>query len=1002
MLLASLMILISISMVYLIGLTKFYDSHDIIADNGVLDLRTLDLSENNPINLDGVWEFYPNEYIVNFDESKKYIPFVIPNSWKNKGMQNSENNALGYGTFHIRILMHPNQINESLGLKINSIRMSHKIFINGEEISGEGIVGTGISNYQPRNKSYSIIFPNHTEEIDIVVWVSNYHDSVLGGIIEPICLGTQSQITIMQENFIMIETLFISATLILGAFCLIMFLLNRHNISFLYLSIFGLSTMILFLVNGEDLIYRIIPSLSYSNYKRLGSITDLVSMLFLVMYIESVLPVSLKNIVTKTIKSLLTCFIIFTLFMTSYAYNLITYYALWGYLFIITYILYGIAGAVFRRHSEALILGISAMALMVSVLTFLPILDFAGYYNRYVNMVTILMFILAQAVLISKRQKEEYHIAELMSQDLIQAERLRSEFIIKASHELKSPLSAMSNLLALIKEDEKKCLSLGSLRKLQFVIDSTLRLNRVFSRIDDIARIKVDEDKLNSKEIEVNKLLVDIVSVYGFIYAELKCNINLKIPDERIFIKVDAEKLTYIVLSIFDSALLNLCAGDIDVTLLHKNNYMELVVSVSSNNTLCSDFKNISTDEFTSDFGVMGMGLTKKIVSKIGGNIKFNSNKKKFKEIRLNLPLEYTLGRGSKPSVVSQVAIEDEKDIAIKSNYVQSKIKGTRTVMIIDDDKKYLDFLFELISRDEYNVVTQLRSNDSKNVINDYSQIDLVVINLVLANESSLNICKAIREKFSLIELPILILTSPVSEKFISLAMMAGANDIIQKPIHQDEIKVRITSLLELKSVGELRQRYEIAFLNAQIKPHFLFNALNTLVNYCDTDPGKASELIISLAKFLRGTLAFSNTEELISLEREVDIVKAYLKIECSRFTNLKVNYHMEEIAELFIPPLTIQILVENIIKHVIKSSTRDYVITISIKNDEKNTEVSIKDNGEGTNEKIISDMLKYPKKDGSIGIYNVNARLIKLCNSKLEYITSENGTVAFFKIKRG
>ncbi len=68
----------------------------------------------------------------------------------------------------------------------------------------------------------------------------------------------------------------------------------------------------------------------------------------------------------------------------------------------------------------------------------------------------------------------------------------------------------------------------------------------------------------------------------------------------------------------------------------------------------------------------------------------------------------------------------------------------------------------------------------------------------------------------------------------------------------------------------------ETAFLSAQMKPHFLYNALTTIAEKCETDPKKAGKLILSLSKYLRRTLDYDNLSGLVSLKKELELVKAY------------------------------------------------------------------------------------------------------------------------------
>jgi LytS/YehU family sensor histidine kinase len=127
----------------------------------------------------------------------------------------------------------------------------------------------------------------------------------------------------------------------------------------------------------------------------------------------------------------------------------------------------------------------------------------------------------------------------------------------------------------------------------------------------------------------------------------------------------------------------------------------------------------------------------------------------------------------------------------------------------------------------------------------------------------------------------------------------------------QDELTQRETKLKELSREAELAQ------LRQQLQPHFLFNSLNSIHSLIGSQPQKAREMILLLSDFLRGTIK-KELPSWITLEEELTSLNRYLDIEKIRFGHrLKVGFSVEEEVKNFrIPPLLIQPLVENALKH--------------------------------------------------------------------------------------
>lgn len=128
----------------------------------------------------------------------------------------------------------------------------------------------------------------------------------------------------------------------------------------------------------------------------------------------------------------------------------------------------------------------------------------------------------------------------------------------------------------------------------------------------------------------------------------------------------------------------------------------------------------------------------------------------------------------------------------------------------------------------------------------------------------------------------------------------------------------------------------ELKTIKANINPHFIFNALNSIRALIDEDPSRARVSVTSLGNILRSSM-LSDQLETITLEKELELVEDYLALELIRFEDrLKVEYEIEEDAlDNPVPPMMLQTLVENAIKHGIgKSVEPGSIKIIALEND--------------------------------------------------------------------
>jgi LytS/YehU family sensor histidine kinase len=165
------------------------------------------------------------------------------------------------------------------------------------------------------------------------------------------------------------------------------------------------------------------------------------------------------------------------------------------------------------------------------------------------------------------------------------------------------------------------------------------------------------------------------------------------------------------------------------------------------------------------------------------------------------------------------------------------------------------------------------------------------------------------------------------------------------------------------------------ALMLSQINPHFVYNTLSTIVAMCEVSPPQAKGLTLDFAQYLRKNIDSLNSEDMIPFDQEMEHVSCYLKIEKARFMErLNVMYSIR-CKDFDIPPLTIQPLVENAIKHGITKKVEGGTLKISTYAEKKNYIIEIIDDGIGFDTEL-SEL--------HVGIKNVRTRLETMCKGKL------------------
>ncbi|MBM7856206.1 two-component system sensor histidine kinase LytS [Desulfohalotomaculum tongense] len=215
---------------------------------------------------------------------------------------------------------------------------------------------------------------------------------------------------------------------------------------------------------------------------------------------------------------------------------------------------------------------------------------------------------------------------------------------------------------------------------------------------------------------------------------------------------------------------------------------------------------------------------------------------------------------------------------------------------------------------------------------------------------------------------------------------------------------------LELGAVekqARLLQDAEIKALQAQINPHFLFNALNTVVSLIRTKPDEARQVLIQLGNYIRQNLK-SSLNKWTTLEIEINHVQAYLAVVQARFSNrLQITIDVpKHLYAVKLPPLTLQPLVENAVQHGFKKITAESSIHIKAEDGGDYVQITVKDNGVGIDPAVLQNLLNTEQQQGKdkIGLINVNGRLTGIYGpeSGLNISSKLNeGTTVSFKLPK-
>ncbi|MPY99945.1 MAG: sensor histidine kinase [Actinophytocola sp.] len=204
-----------------------------------------------------------------------------------------------------------------------------------------------------------------------------------------------------------------------------------------------------------------------------------------------------------------------------------------------------------------------------------------------------------------------------------------------------------------------------------------------------------------------------------------------------------------------------------------------------------------------------------------------------------------------------------------------------------------------------------------------------------------------------------------------------------QRLIHMaDAVAQFVRTQFELASLEESKRalhQAEIKMLRAQISPHFVYNALNTISSMILSDPEEANELLLEFADFTR--YSFRSSGMFTTLAEELRNIDRYLTIETARFGG-RLNVRLKiapEVLQVVVPFLIVQPLVENAVKHGLASKPGGGTVTVIAEDAGNEAVISVEDDGVGMDPARLEELRDSHRTGAHVGLGNINHRMRQL-----------------------
>ncbi|QDP99780.1 response regulator [Lysinibacillus fusiformis] len=1014
-------ILVSLFLIILTGtrilwIVTFHNLDQPYAINGQLDLQEWDANDGRTITLDGQWEFYPHVWLMGESSIEERAQFIqVPGGWND--FVSADNSPYGYGSYRLRILVNPND-EKTYSIRIPSVRSSSELYVNGRLLSKSGQPGKTAEETIAYNIPYSASFPtNGSNVIEIVVQVANFKDPRNSGIVRSIKFGEVESITRETQFSITMQQMVAIVFLMHGVYALILFFVGHREKRLLYFSLLTISAMFINLLGSDEKLLSYWFPINYEWGFKLVHLSMVSLAYALFQCVKPQFPVSWRKFFPYYIALCGLAILLSLLLPAQYVIMLQPLYTiLLSISIVLTIISMFLTSIKEIKDNTLLLLAIVAFGNNLFWWGIFLITGIKSIYYPFDLIIAIACF----ASFWFRGYFKIHAEANLLTKKLQRSDKLKDEFLANTSHELRNPLHGILNISKAVLEREQPTLNQNSIKDLETVLSVGRRMSLMLNDLLDTMSLKEHSQQLNLQTFSIHTIVTGVIDMLQFMTEDKPIRLINDIPVDFPKVFADENRVIQIIFNVLHNAVKYTNEGTISIHSFVKDGRAQIVISDTGvgidEETMIRIFEPYEqayhgNTMIEGGFG-LGLSISKQLVELHGGTLQAKSVLGQGSEFSFTLQLSNDTNEQQETvnTILSSFNVA-ESTISMTSKQFDSiseqqpKIVENRPrVLVVDDDPINLRVIETILTVEKFDIVT-VTSGKKALAILDATEWDLIISDVMMPQMSGYELTRKIRQRFTITELPILLLTARSQPQDIENGFLAGANDYVVKPVDALEIRTRAKALTEVKQSVRERLRMEAAWLQAQIQPHFFFNTLNAILALSEIDMNRMRNLLEAFSDYLRESFKFQNIDELIPIEEELNLVRSYLFIEKERFGDrLHVTWEITENIEMMLPALTIQPLVENAVRHGIMKQVQGGNIHIQVLDYVHYVEIIVTDDGVGMDESMVQRILvRQTTNKSGVGLLNTDLRLKQhygkglQINSKQDYGT----TVSFIVLKK-
>lgn len=416
---------------------------------------------------------------------------------------------------------------------------------------------------------------------------------------------------------------------------------------------------------------------------------------------------------------------------------------------------------------------------------------------------------------LERERSEKERVQRELLRHMQRMDKIKDEFLANTSHELYTPLNGIIGIAESMVDGAAGSLETHVKDNLDVIVSCGKRMASLVGDILDFAKLKNKDLQLDLAPCNLEKVVADVSNLFHPLMENQPVALQIQIePSPFPAVFCDENRVVQILHNLVGNALKFTKEGTITIQVSRDESFAEVAVidtgigiDAAHHRDIFNSFEQVDGSS-TRSYGGTGLGLaiTKRLVELQGGSIGVESQLGEGATFRFTIPLA---NQDVLDLEADAHAPKNQRDLfhlrealMAASSPLSSPLIEEKTavrILVSDDDAVNLQVLLNQLTMRGYMVTTAATGEETLDILERDPHYDLVLLDVMMPDISGFEVCRLIRRRRSLYDLPILMLTAKSRPEDCRMGLEQGANDYVTKPFDKEELIARVQNLLTLK-----------------------------------------------------------------------------------------------------------------------------------------------------------------------------------------------------------